>query len=118
MYAILCIILNCFISSLPLKSGELFPKLKHRILQAPLPSAHPELLILALFKSCMSWMLGEDYDRRKSDTLFYRVMVAMLKVKNHPDFREGMITFFFNLLKYISLKMRPVSTIHSIIEDL
>lgn len=66
----------------------------------------------------MSWMLGEDYKQRNSDTLYDHVMVAVLKVKNHPDFREGMIPFFLNLLMYIFLKMRSVSTIHSTIEDL
>jgi len=43
-------IFNWFISCLPLKSGELAPKLKHRILQAPLPSALPKLLILGPFE--------------------------------------------------------------------
>lgn len=44
-------------------------------------------------------------------TLCDHKMVAMLEVKNHHDFGEGMIPFNFYLLLYI------ISTIHSVMGD-
>lgn len=45
------------------------------------------------------------------------MMVAMLEVKSHGDFREVINPFDFHLLMRIILE-RPVSAIHSIVGDL
>lgn len=57
-------IFNCFISCLPLKSRELAPKLKHRVVQMPLPSAYPKLLILVLFEVLCILDVGEDFEQK------------------------------------------------------